>query len=143
MNKLLPLLLRAPTRSDRSVASHPASGKILILLSTYADCTLIWLLQAFAENIMVCGGGSAASGLGAQIVADMQSVSTPSLQPALCSCPDYMPEHTLKHSSWMGAAILSKVTATIPAFLGSYKGLCLIGLCLCWCIAHILQLGLS
>ena len=66
-------------------------------------------LQAFAENVLVCGGGSAVTGLGAAIVAEMQSVSTPSLQPALCSSPDYMPEHTLKHSSWMGAAILSKV----------------------------------
>lgn len=66
-------------------------------------------MQAFAENVLVCGGGSAVTGLGAAVVAEMQSVSTPSLQPTLCSCPDYMPEHTLKHSSWMGAAILSKV----------------------------------
>lgn len=71
----------------------------------------MWV-QAFAENVLVCGGGSAVTGLGAAVVAEMQSVSTPSLQPALCNCPDYMPEHTLKHSSWMGAAILSKVTMT-------------------------------
>ena len=77
-------------------------------------------MQAFAENVLVCGGGSAVTGLGAAVVAEMQSVSTPSLQPTLCSCPDYMPEHTLKHSSWMGAAILSKVGScwTLSADVG-------------------------
>ena len=66
-------------------------------------------LQAFAENMLLCGGGSSIPELGTKFVAELQSVSPPSLQPAMCSCPDYMPEHTLKYSSWMGAAILSKV----------------------------------
>ena len=65
--------------------------------------------QAFAENILLCGGGSGFPHLGTKFVTELQSVSPPSLQPAMCSCPDYMPEHTLKYSSWMGAAILSKV----------------------------------
>ncbi len=68
-------------------------------------------LQAFAENMMLCGGGSSIPEISAKFVAGLQSVSPPSLQPAMCSCPDYMPDHTLKYSSWMGAAILSKVCA--------------------------------
>ncbi len=67
------------------------------------------MLQAFAENILLCGGGSCIPDLGTRFVTELQSVSPPSLQPAMCPCPDYMPEHTLKYSSWMGAAILSKV----------------------------------
>lgn len=65
--------------------------------------------KAFAENMLLCGGGSSIPELGTKFVAELQSVSPPSLQPAMCSCPDYMPEHTLKYSSWMGAAILSKM----------------------------------
>ena len=67
------------------------------------------MLQAFAENILLCGGGSGIAGLHALFAAEMQTVSPPSLQPTMCSCPDYMPESTLRYSSWMGAAILSKV----------------------------------
>lgn len=67
------------------------------------------MLQAFAENILLCGGGSCIPDLSTRFVTELQSVAPPSLQPAMCPCPDYMPEHTLKYSSWMGAAILSKV----------------------------------
>lgn len=65
--------------------------------------------KAFAENMLLCGGGSGIPGLHALFAAEMQSVSPPSLQPTICSCPDYMPENTLRYSSWMGAAILSKL----------------------------------
>ncbi|KAL3132514.1 hypothetical protein ABBQ32_009057 [Trebouxia sp. C0010 RCD-2024] len=65
--------------------------------------------KAFAENMLLCGGGSRVPGLSAKFAAEMQSVSPPSLQPAMCNCPDYMPEKTLHYSSWMGAAILSKL----------------------------------
>lgn len=65
--------------------------------------------KAFAENILLCGGGSCIPDFGTRFVTELQSVSPPSLQPAMCPCPDYMPEHTLKYSSWMGAAILSKM----------------------------------
>lgn len=65
--------------------------------------------KAFGENMLLCGGGSRVAGLSAKFATEMQSVSPPSLQPAMCSCPDYMPERTLHYSSWMGAAILSKL----------------------------------
>ena len=68
-------------------------------------------LQAFAENILLCGGGSCIPGIEAKFAAELQALSPPSLPPAMCSCPDYMPDHTFKYSSWMGAAILSKVSA--------------------------------
>ena len=68
-----------------------------------------FVMQAFAENMLLCGGGSRVPGLSAKFAAEVQSVSPPSLQPAMCTCPDYMPEKTLHYSSWMGAAILSKV----------------------------------
>ena len=67
-------------------------------------------VQAFAENMLLCGGGSSIPGLGGQFAAEVQAVCLPSLQPAMCTCPDYMPESTLRYSSWMGAAILSKVS---------------------------------
>ena len=66
-------------------------------------------MQAFAENMLLCGGGSRVLGLSAKFAAEMQSVCPPSLQPGMCISPDYMPEKTLHYSSWMGAAILSKV----------------------------------
>ena len=69
----------------------------------------VHVLQAFAENVLLCGGGSSIPGIDAKFAAELQSVSPPSLPPAMCSCPDYMPDHTPKYSSWMGAAILSKV----------------------------------
>lgn len=67
-------------------------------------------MQAFAENMLLCGGGSRVPGLSAKFAGEMQSVSPASLQPAMCTSPDYMPEKTLHYSSWMGAAILSKVS---------------------------------
>lgn len=75
--------------------------------------------------MLLCGGGSRVPGLSAKFAAEMQSVSPPSLQPAMCSCPDYMPEKTLHYSSWMGAAILSKVRVTHGTLAGGQLSECL------------------
>lgn len=82
---------------------------ILWLVGSFLHECLLLPLQAFAENVLLCGGGSRVPGLEAKFLTGLQSVSPPSMPPAMCSCPDYMPENTLKYSSWMGAAILSKV----------------------------------
>ena len=93
-----------------SIVSHQ-----LVMLLTSITNSIKDVLQAFAENMLLCGGGSGIPGLHALFAAEMQSVSPPSLQPTICSCPDYMPENTLRYSSWMGAAILSKVRAVQDA----------------------------
>lgn len=81
-------------------------------------------MQAFAENMLLCGGGSRVPGLSAKFAAEMQSVSPASLQPAMCTSPDYMPEKTLHYSSWMGAAILSKVTHNPIDEVGRQTDMC-------------------
>lgn len=81
-------------------------------------------MQAFAENMLLCGGGSRVPGLSAKFAGEMQSVSPASLQPAMCTSPDYMPEKTLHYSSWMGAAILSKVTRNPIVEVGRQTDMC-------------------
>ena len=40
---------------------------------------------------------------------DMRALLPPSSQPVVVSRPEYMPESAMKHSVWMGGAVLAKV----------------------------------
>ncbi len=65
--------------------------------------------QSLVENIFVCGGGSAVPGVGTRLLREIGALAQPSLQPALCPVPEYMPSYTVRMAAWMGGAVLSKV----------------------------------
>lgn len=65
--------------------------------------------RALAENLLVCGGGAAIPGLAERLLSEVTSLAHPSLTPALCPIPDYMPSHTAQRAGWMGGALLAKV----------------------------------
>ena len=57
----------------------------------------------------MCGGGSAVPGIGPRLLREVGSLAPPSLQPALCPTPEYMPSYSVRMAAWMGGAVLSKV----------------------------------
>ncbi|CAL8461863.1 g1394 [Coccomyxa elongata] len=65
--------------------------------------------KSLVENIYICGGGSAAPGVGPRLLREICSLAPPSMQPALCPTPEYMPDYTTRMAAWMGGAVLSKV----------------------------------
>jgi actin-related protein len=48
-------------------------------------------------------------GLDQRFVNELADLAPTSMRPALVKPPEYMPENTLKYSSWTGGAILAKV----------------------------------
>ena len=66
--------------------------------------------QAAVENLLVCGGGSAVPGLGQRLVRELHSQLSGNATPKLVQLPEYLPPHTLACASWMGGAVLSKVS---------------------------------
>lgn len=69
------------------------------------------------ENMLVCGGGSGAANLAQRLLKDVRSLAHPSLQPALCAIPEYMPKHACKHAAWIGGAVLGKVVLSQNQFV--------------------------
>ena len=65
--------------------------------------------RVLAENILVCGGGATIPGLPQQLLREVAAISHPSLPPALCSIPEYMPKKTAHRAAWIGGAALAKV----------------------------------
>lgn len=67
------------------------------------------LRKTLFENVFVCGGGAAAPGVGPRVVAEVRAGVPPSITPALCAPPEYMPSNTLRYGPWVGGAVLAKV----------------------------------
>ena len=67
-------------------------------------------MQAAMESILVCGGGSAVPGLGPRLLREVRGRVPASIAPQLLQPPDYMPSQTLRYATWMGGAVLSKVS---------------------------------
>ncbi len=78
-------------------------------------------MQVAAENLLLCGGGSAAAGLGPRLLQEVRLQMPPPLTPSLLHSPEYMPPATQQLSVWMGGAILSKVG--LPLCLGDKFGM--------------------
>lgn len=64
--------------------------------------------KILAENILLCGGGSIVPGLAERILKEMKATVHPSLTPAMCQIPAYMPPQTQQRVAWMGGAALAK-----------------------------------
>lgn len=66
-------------------------------------------------NMFICGGGSLLPGVGARLQHDLGQLA-PGMSSGLSTLPEYMPVvHSLKHSAWLGAAMLG-------SFMGSNAG---------------------
>ena len=61
------------------------------------------------ESMLVCGGGSAISGLGPRVLREVRGRVPASVTPQQLLPPDYMPSQTLRFATWMGGAVLAKV----------------------------------
>ena len=61
------------------------------------------------RDTQVCGGGSTAPGLNQRLFRELRLLLPPSVQPQMCSVPDYMPDTAAACAAWMGGAVLSKV----------------------------------
>lgn len=61
------------------------------------------------ENVVICGGGSVIPGMTQRCLRDMRALLPPTSQPVVVSRPEYMPPSTMRHSVWMGGAVLAKV----------------------------------
>ena len=69
------------------------------------------VLQVALEGLLVCGGGSSPPGLGLRLLRDLRQMLPPSFSPGLIQAPEYAPSGTLKHSVFIGGAIVAKVTS--------------------------------
>ncbi|KAK9819458.1 hypothetical protein WJX74_007996 [Apatococcus lobatus] len=67
------------------------------------------LRKACLETLLVCGGGSSIPGIIRRLVSELHQLCPPSITPQPVTCPEYMPEQSVRYSSWMGGAILSKI----------------------------------
>lgn len=71
------------------------------------------------ETMLVCGGSSVIPGLSSRFYNEVSSYLPPGVNSIMCGLPEYMPQpHSLKHSAWMGAAILAKVVMQSNQFVG-------------------------
>ena len=57
----------------------------------------------------MCGGGSSPPGLGLRLLRELRQMLPPSFSPGLIQAPEYAPSGTLKHSVFIGGAIVAKV----------------------------------
>ncbi|KAK9908828.1 hypothetical protein WJX75_003441 [Coccomyxa subellipsoidea] len=88
------------------IDAHAVAESVLGAISSHPDPAV---KKSLVENIFVCGGGSAVPGIGPRLLREVGSLAPPSLQPALCPTPEYMPSYSVRMAAWMGAAVLSKV----------------------------------
>lgn len=73
--------------------------------------TVMLIAQTALDSVLVCGGGSAVPGIAQKLCRELRQLLPPSMTPVAASVPEYMPPATLEHASWMGGAVLSKVSA--------------------------------
>eukprot|EP00249_Psilotum_nudum_P014197 c24714_g1_i2 orf=218-1315(+) len=79
------------------------------LIRSVSLCVPLENQRQLLENIVLCGGTSTMQGFDARFQKELNLSSTPSVHPSLVKPPEYMPDNTLRYSSWMGGAILAKV----------------------------------
>lgn len=70
-------------------------------------------------NVLLCGGGALLPGIGTRLQSELSQLA-PGVSCALAPLPEYMPPtHALKHSAWMGAAMLGTFMGANPGhFIG-------------------------
>lgn len=65
--------------------------------------------RALSENVLLCGGGSLIPGLPERVLSELMALAHPSVPPALCHIPEYLPTRAAQHTAWTGGAVLAKV----------------------------------
>ncbi|GAX77105.1 hypothetical protein CEUSTIGMA_g4551.t1 [Chlamydomonas eustigma] len=76
------------------------------------------LRRAALENLLVCGGGSCIPNLSQRLLREIRGLSSPpSITPALCPIPEYLPPSTSRSAAWLGGAVVARVVLNQSGFV--------------------------
>jgi actin-related protein 7 len=65
--------------------------------------------KAVYDNLLLCGGGSAAAGLQQRFVREMRLLSPLAAQPGGCGVAEYLPQSAQLCAAWSGGAVMARV----------------------------------